>query len=533
MKSGNPRRVSREFKVLLVYANSFMDTLFPVSISSISGALNRIGVQTKCFDTTFYPDYIEGKEHSSDVAKAQNLQVLSVNYEDVGITPKTTNVLEDFRQTVKEFKPDLIGVSVVEPTFLLGMRLLEAVEDTKIPTIVGGVHAIFAPESVMAYSAVNMVCIGEGEECIVDLCLRMASGDDYTDVENIWLRKNGSEIIKNKKSEVQHLDNLPRLDFSVFEPERIFRPMSGKLWKMVPIEFSRGCIYKCTYCSAPAFMEQFKDQGNWLRQKSLDQIFDEIRYYRDEFGVEYFYFVSETFLAIPKKRLFEFLERYKDIGIPFWFNTRAETIKNNVVQALEEVGCHRVSIGLECGNAEYRSKMLQRPVSNEKTIQACEEFEFSAIELSVNNIIGYPEENRELIFETIELNRQVEKFVAAHSCSIFQPYKGTWLYEYCVKKGYWNREDIANDLNFDPAIQYPEITHEELKGLHRTFPFYVKFPKDDWGLIRLAEGFDLEGEAAYKACQSIYYDRYFNSNKTHPRFLSSQPEFSGEPLQST
>ena len=375
-------QVTQEIRVLLVYANSFMDTLFPVSISSIAGALRNIGVHTECFDTTFYPDYVEGKEASSDQKKAENLQVISVNYEEVGIIPRTTDVFQDFRKQVEDFKPDLIGVSVVEPTFLLGVRLLETVQDLKIPTIMGGVHAIFAPEHVMSYGAVDMVCIGEGEECMAELCLRIAAGEDYSDVKNLWLKRDGV-LIKNKKSEVQDLSTLPLLDFSVFEPQRIYRPMSGKLWRMTPIEFSRGCIYKCTYCSAPAFMEAFKEQGNWLRQKPMDQIFEEIRYYREELGVEYFYFVSETFLAIPKARLLEFLERYKDIRIPFWFNTRAETIKHGTVAALEEVGCHRVSIGLECGNEEYRRKMLQRPVSNEKTIEACRLFENSTIELSV------------------------------------------------------------------------------------------------------------------------------------------------------
>jgi len=53
--------------------------------------------------------------------------------------------------------------------------------------------------------------------------------------------------------------------------------MSGKLRRMVPIEFSRGCIYKCTYCSAPGFLENFKEQGDWLRNKPMDMIFDEIQ----------------------------------------------------------------------------------------------------------------------------------------------------------------------------------------------------------------------------------------------------------------
>ena len=264
----------------------------------------------------------------------------------------------------------------------------------------------------------------------------------------------------------------------------------------------------------------------------VELFFEEIRYYREELGVEYFYFVSETFLAIPKARLLEFLERYKDIRIPFWFNTRAETIKHGTVTALEEVGCHRVSIGLECGNEEYRRKMLQRPVSNEKTIEACRLFENSTIELSVNNIIGYPEENRELIFETIELNRQVEKYVDAHSCSIFQPYKGTWLYEYCVQKGYWKKEDLATDLNFEPAISYPELTHDEIKGLHRTFPFYIKFPEEDWGLVRTAERLDSEGETAISECQRRYREEYFDPKKTHPRFPQAIPDMLRGELES-
>ena len=63
-------------KVLLVYANSFMDTLFPVSISSISGAMKTIGAEVELFDTTFYPDEPEYKKTSSDEKKSENLQVL-------------------------------------------------------------------------------------------------------------------------------------------------------------------------------------------------------------------------------------------------------------------------------------------------------------------------------------------------------------------------------------------------------------------------------------------------------------------------
>ena len=87
-------------------------------------------------------------------------------------------------------------------------------------------------------------------------------------------------------------------DFSRYDPKRIFRPMSGRLYRMVPIEISRGCPYKCTFCSL-FFEEQFKEVGTWSRAKPIDQIEKEFfKYYIKEFNVEYFYFVSDTFLAM-------------------------------------------------------------------------------------------------------------------------------------------------------------------------------------------------------------------------------------------
>lgn len=188
----------------------------------------------------------------------------------------SSDVYEDFRKTVLEFKPDLIGLSAVEPTFLFGIKCLETVRDLGIPTIVGGVHAIFSPDDVIKYDCVDMVCIGEGEECVVELCQKMQRYDDFSAIGNIWLKKSDGTIVKNPKTTVQDMRGLPILDFSIFQPERIFRPMAGEIYRMVPVEFSRGCVYKCTYCSAPAFDQTFKEQGKWLRDKPMSQIFNEI-----------------------------------------------------------------------------------------------------------------------------------------------------------------------------------------------------------------------------------------------------------------
>jgi len=488
------------FKVLLVYANSPMDNLMPVSISSVSGALRRRGFDVRLFDTTFYPGTTEGGGE-----RFGSLQVAEFNYDEVGIKFITSNVFEDFRNLVQEYNPNLIGLSTVEPTHEFGVALLENVSDLNIPTIVGGVFSILSPEDVIREEVVDMVCIGEGEKTIVELCDRMAKGEDYANIENLWVKHDG-KIIKNNKASLINIDELPDLVFSIYDPKRIYRPMAGHLYRMAPIEFSRGCPYQCSYCSAPAFAERFKGQGKWLRNKSINKIIREMKSYVQNYKIEYFYFVSETFLAMPQDRFNEFCKEYLKVGIPFWFNTRPETITENKIKMLEDIGCHRMSIGIECGNEEYRKKMLRRYGSNAQFISKCNIVSKSSIQLSVNNIIGFPDETRSMMFDTINVNREID--ANNYTCSIFQPYRGTCLYEYCVNKGYFPRGKLANDLTATSPLKQPHITADAIKGFARVFPLYIKFPKSKFPLIQKAEKFDEEGNRIFDELSKVYRQKY-------------------------
>ena len=489
-----------DFRVLLVYANAPMDNLMPIGLSSLSGALKRRGFSVAIFDTTFYP-----WTDSTGGERKGTLQVPDFSYDEVGIRYKTTDVFEDFRKVVKEFRPGLIALSTVEPTHEFGMKLLTAVREFNIPTLVGGVHTTFSADDVIHEEDVDMVCIGEGEKPLVELAECLARKIDCSSIQNLWVKK-GSTIIQNEIGPLISLEDLPELDFSSYDPKRIFKPMAGKMYRMVPVEFSRGCMYDCTYCSAPAFAKKFRDQGKWLRFKSIEQIMNEIRSYLDKYDVEYFYFVSETFLAMPKHRLAEFCKQYSKIGIPFWFNTRAETITQRKIRMLEDIGCHRMGMGVECGNEEYRIKMLHRRVSNERIVEACNLVGNSSIQLSVNNIVGLPDETRSMIFETIYLNRLIE--ADTYGCFIFQPYRGTFLHNYCVEKGYIDPKQLANDPDVSPSITQPSISADEVRGITRTFPLYVKFPKSDFDLIRKAEQFNDEGNRIFNDLSKIYREKY-------------------------
>lgn len=489
----------KDFRVLLVYANSPMDNLVPVSVSSLAGALRQSGFPVKVFDTTFYPWTTEAGGE-----KKGTLQVADFDYGTVGIKFYTTDVFDDFKKTVKEYKPDLIGLSTVEPTHKFGLSLLASVRHLKIPTIVGGAHTIFSPDEVIREDVVDMICVGEGEKPLVELCRRMASGEGLSLVDNVWVKR--KDDISKGDFRIMDMEEAPELDFSVFDDKRIYRPMAGRLYRMVPIEFSRGCVYQCTYCSAPALAKKCGSHGKWFRHKPIFKIFDEIRAYIQDYKVEYFYFVSDTFLAVADDRFKEFCVNYAKIGIPFWFNTRPETITEEKVRMLEDVGCHRMSMGVECGNEMYRRNMLKRYATNAQIVKACGIVSRSKIQLSVNNIIGLPDETRDMIFETVSLNRQIDAH--NYTCSIFQPYRGTELHKYCVDKGYIEPSCLAYDPTFASPLKQPQITNDELRGIERTFSLYVKFPVEEFALISRAERFDEEGNRIYDEISRLYRQKY-------------------------
>ena len=89
---------------------------------------------------------------------------------------------------VKQFSPDLLALSCTEDMFHLGINLLRRTRYRNILTIAGGVFPTFAPELVLSYDEIDIVCKGEGENALLELCSRLKKGQDYYDIQNLWLK---------------------------------------------------------------------------------------------------------------------------------------------------------------------------------------------------------------------------------------------------------------------------------------------------------------------------------------------------------
>ncbi len=495
---------NEDFKVLFIYPNTMMATLVPINLSLLSSCLKLNGFQVDLFDTTYY----RTEEISFEEKRVELLQIKEFNWEEREIKLKETDIYEDIREKVKTYKPDLIGITIVEDTYSLAVSLLNAIKESNIPVIAGGIFVTFCPEEVIGLEDIDMVCIGEGEEALIELCKKMSRGEDYTGVQNLWIKKDG-RITKNPMRKLTDINELPFIDYDIFGKKRLFRPMYGKIYTMIHVEIDRGCPYNCTYCEAPQLRKLFKENGcgYYYRKKRTKTFMKEMDYLVKKYNPDYVNFDAESFLAKPLGELEEFAGEYRKIGLPFWCQSRPETITEEKVRMLKEMGCDCLQFGIEQGNEEFRAKVLSRGGSNRQIVEGLKIVERYKIPYTVNNIIGFPGETRELILDTINLNRQINPRTI--NCYFFTPYKGTTLHEYCIEHGYLDKDTKVHQLLDGAKMKWDTITHEELKGLQRTFPLYVKMPKEEWDKIRMAERFNEEGNRMFERLRKIYYERYF------------------------
>lgn len=491
-------------KVLFVYPNTMMSTLVPIHLSLLSACLKEKGIEVGLFDTTFY----KTEDVSFEQKRVELLQLKPFNLADKGVNFIETDIYDDLAKKIADFKPDLIGITMVEDTWELAQSLLKRIKGFGIPVVAGGVYVTFSPEEVIKNDAIDMICLGEGEEAMVELCDRISKKEDYSNVRNLWVKK-GSKIVKNPLRPLTDINKLPYIDYDVFGKNRIARPMFGKIYTMIHVEMDRGCPFDCTYCEGSHLRKFFQDNncGVYYRRKSIPRLMAEMKYLVQKYQPDYINFNSETFLAKPLDELKEFARQYREIGLPFWCQTRPETITEEKIKILKEMGCNSLSFGIEHGNEEFRKKVLHRYGTNKEIVEGIGLVGKYQIPYAVNNIIGFPDETRDLVFDTIELNRQLNPRTI--NCYLFVPYKGTALYKYCLDKGYLDKNAKVHNLTDSVRLNMDSISYEELKGLQRTFPLYARFPKSEWDKIRVAEKFDEKGNKTFEELKKIYQEKYF------------------------
>ena len=478
-------------RILLVYPNLMLQETVPNNLPILSACLKEAGHTVKLFDTTHY----KTEEISNDERRVQRLQIKP--FEKHTLYKDTAE--NGFLSEINSFSPDLVGFTFVDNVMDLGLRLLKQIPDSlSVVTLVGGVSAILHPQSLIKYF--DLVCFGEGEKTIVQVCEYLEGKRKIEHIDNLAYEVNG--IVKyNKMSEPLDINTIPFEDFTIFDQERLMRPMSGETHKTVSINLDRGCPFSCAYCCAPSIRKICGKE--YYRLKTVERVKAVLDYQIKIHNPKYIYFNSETFLSMPLKKFKDFALMYKDYRIPFWCQTHVQTITDEKVRLLKEMGCDKLGVGIECGNEEYRRNVVKKYFSNQQAIDTFKILKKYNIFVGTNNILGFPDETREMIFDTIKLNRRLYKIMGKMDVSgfVFQPFKGTELRRYCEEKNYLQYGKKVDTLIGFPVITNPNLSDEELIGLLRTFALYIKMPKTYYNQICKAE----QSDVSLEKLKTIYW----------------------------
>ncbi len=470
-------------KVLFIYFNLEYRPRVPNALSLLETVVQQEGHETRVFDTSFYAAF---QDLSQDDLVGSGIRK---PVENLTIEPKRSDPYADLRREVERFDPALVAFSYYAANQPMQRRLLSRLkkEFPRIRVIAGGVQPCLAPERCLAEDYIDLLCFGEGEALLRELCNRMEADRDWSDIPGLWFKRNGT-VIQNGLAPLTDLSELPLLNWDSFPPVHLYGLFEGHAYRMGHVEATRGCPYNCSYCASGALRKVYRDAGvrGYVRHKSAAQFVAECAALKQKYDLEMFYILDGTFTVKPRRLLEELAPLFaREVGVPFIALVRPETISPRVAELLATMGCVQASMGIESGVPEYRVDVLNRRMSDQQIVDAVHHLKAHDIGVSTYNMIGLPGMDREHVFRTIALNKRSGS--DSSIVSIFVPFPDNELTKFLLARGMIRTTDIKYSKGTAPNVEIAEMSAEEIVGLFRTFNIYTKVPRALYPLIRPLE----------------------------------------------
>ncbi|MBI5375796.1 MAG: B12-binding domain-containing radical SAM protein [Candidatus Schekmanbacteria bacterium] len=385
---------------------------------------------------------------------------------------------KNFTESITRFKPDLIGFYTTTGTH--GWALSRASKLKKLTgsrVILGGPHPTFFPE-VIENEAVDIICMGEGEYAMIELAERLDSGKSFADIQNLHVKSNGAITRNDLRPLIDDLDTLP-------PPDRALYDKYPSLQDNLSVFTGRGCPFDCSFCFNRPYIKLYKDKGKPIRRHSPRWVIEELKRIIRLYKTKFIRFDDEVFI-LNNKWLTEFLPIYKkEIGLPFTCLLHVKLVTPEVVELLKESGCQMAYFGIESGNEEIRNVALRKGIKEEEMMRSAELLNKAGIKIGTYNMLGLPGETVDKAFETVHINQRIG--VEYPWCSLYQPYPGTDLENYCREKGLLGEDYSCDSISasFFKRSVVENKEKKELERLQKLFHIAVQFPSLE-PLIRFA-----------------------------------------------
>ena len=349
-------------------------------------------------------------------------------------------VWNEVRQTIADFKPDLVGISVLTVEVPSALKISKICKEynPQMPVIWGGVHPTFLPEQVLKYGPVDIVVRGEGEMTFLEVCKKLEDGNlDTSGIEGASYRKEDKIFHNQMRPLIDDIDSIP---FPA--THLILYPESFNYKSMGSMIASRGCPWQCTFCSSRLFWEKK------LRMRSPQNIIDEIKTLKERYNLNYIMFWDDSF-SVHKKVITKYCKDLAEanLNVRWRTATRADLVEDEILYWMKKAGCLKLEIGVESGSPRMQ-KMIAKDIDNELVKKAFRLIKANGIATGAFFMAGFPEETEDDMNHTFNLMKELGIEEIAYN--IFDPMPGSELLKRCEQLGLVSKDIDWSDFRFWP-----------------------------------------------------------------------------------
>ncbi len=377
---------------------------------------------------------------------------------------------------VQEFSPQVVGITANTTQITAAWRDAGLVKSLcSAPVVLGGPHPTSLPEESAAKPFVDVVVRSEGEATWLELLSRFEGGDRAWDIAGITYRNGEGAIVSTPDRvpiPVQELDAMPFPAWHLFRLERYtnLQPTVDRVdGPSLPILTSRGCPYRCSYCSQIG-------PRRW-RGRSVDSVVAEWRWLVRERGAAEIGVLDDSF-NINRQRVLDICRRLVEEGlnrVPWIMinGIRANIADEEVLGAMKRAGCIRVAFGVESGNQAILDSVVDKHLTLDQVRAAFRAARAVGLETIGFFIVGLPGETEATMDDTIRFACELDPLVA--NFSIATPFPGTAMYETVKAQGRILAETWDDFVFFEGKARFEmpglpaELVERKWKEAYRRF----------------------------------------------------------------
>lgn len=348
---------------------------------------------------------------------------------------------EQVKDFIKKIDPDVVLTGGIASIYAYIVDLADMIKQItpKAKIVAGGYAVMPIPEIILKNSKIDYLCLGEGEETIVEFLNRLTKNGlsaDVSDIPGLAYKQKNNDIFKTPvRGFIDDLDRQSMMPAYDLLPMDIYlsNPVVG-IGRDTDMITVRGCPFKCSFCYQP--------WGCKPRMHSVDFIINTIQYLRKQYQIDFISFQDDEFM-VDRSRVREFCKRRnQEFSDLLWSCTgRANIISHDpgIVEEMKQAGCTLISCGFESGSLMMLKKMhKQQTIADmETTIKVLRQ---NQMPVPASFIIGMPGETKQTAKETLDFCLRND--LPLSSLMFATPYPGTEIFDFSVATGRIKPEQI-------------------------------------------------------------------------------------------